>query len=429
MFLIVNMSFAQFIPSPTQWYKFVNVNSGKALQPRNGNTTTQGDAVVQMPYTGATYQLWRFVATGNGYYKIINKKSGLLMDISGASKSTGAANINWSDNGGINQNWSFKDAGNGNYNIINRNSGLYLDINGASTADGAADIQWTPNGGNNQKWQIVPVGVYLDANIWYKIRNRNSGKNLQPINGSIDQGVSIVQMSNSSPYYQQWKFIDLENGYFKIQNRNSGKLMDINGASTTQGAANIQWPDNGGANQQWQIVDLGNGYFNIKNKNSGLLLDINGASTADGAQDIQWPSNGGMNQQWQIFNISTTVFPLSSIKKTSQYQAKLRLASSVASMVKTRFANVAPPSEFNWRDNGVGMGPVYNQASCGGCWAFAAKSAYESKCLMKGYAPVDVSAQHQISCNTDPARFCDGCLGGNGWGAFTFWETAMPMLT
>jgi hypothetical protein len=37
---------------------------------------------------------------------------------------------------------------------VNRNSGKVIDVNGASTADGAAVIQWTDHGGNNQQWTL-----------------------------------------------------------------------------------------------------------------------------------------------------------------------------------------------------------------------------------------------------------------------------------
>ncbi len=141
-------------PAPPKWYRLTNVNSNKVLQPNNGSTN-QGEAVVQMSYSGADYQLWKFVSLGDGYYNIVNKNSGLYMDIYGAQTSPGTANINWGANGGNNQKWKLIDAGNGAYNIQNQNSGLYLDITGASTADGAADIQWPANGGANQKWYIT----------------------------------------------------------------------------------------------------------------------------------------------------------------------------------------------------------------------------------------------------------------------------------
>jgi hypothetical protein len=42
--------------------------------------------------------------------------------------------------------------------LINRQSGLCLDIANNNTADGATIDQWTCNGGNNQQWTAIPVG-------------------------------------------------------------------------------------------------------------------------------------------------------------------------------------------------------------------------------------------------------------------------------
>jgi hypothetical protein len=72
------------------------------------------------------------------------------MDISAASITKGAANIQWTDNGGLNQRWQLIDAGGGYYNIKNTNSGLILDISGGSTVDGTQGVQRTDNGGLNQ---------------------------------------------------------------------------------------------------------------------------------------------------------------------------------------------------------------------------------------------------------------------------------------
>ncbi len=142
--------------------------------------------------------------------------------------------------------------------------------------------------------------INLNASSTYRIVNRNSGKALNVVSGSLADGANIEQFTYGGWASQQWQFMSTGTGHFKITNVNSGKLMDIYAASTADGAQNIQWMDNGGWNQQWFIRDAGNGFYKIENRNSGKLLDITGKSTADGALDIQWYDNGGWNQQWQI---------------------------------------------------------------------------------------------------------------------------------
>jgi arabinogalactan endo-1,4-beta-galactosidase len=58
-------------------------------------------------------------------------------------------------NCGYEQQWQLVDSGEGFYQLLNRNSGKLLDISGASGDDGAVSIQWPSNAGYNQMRQIV----------------------------------------------------------------------------------------------------------------------------------------------------------------------------------------------------------------------------------------------------------------------------------
>jgi hypothetical protein len=141
---------------------------------------------------------------GSTYYHMGSVKSGLLADVSGGSKTTGAQVIQWTNTGGANQDWTLVSVGSGYFHIVNKNSGLLLDVTGSSTTAGANVVQATSNGGNSQQWSLVAV----------------SG------------------------------------GYYNIVNRNSGLLLDVSGGSTSTGANLIQWNSNGGTNQQWALNSL-----------------------------------------------------------------------------------------------------------------------------------------------------------------------------
>jgi len=136
------------------WYKFLNRNSGNAMEVY-GQSTTAGARIDQWSYWGGNNQQWSLSSPGNGYFNITNRNSSMLLDVSGASLSNGASVIQWTANGGTNQNWQVIDIGFGYYQIINQNSGLNLDVTGASTANGAYIEQWPNNGGRNQQWQIT----------------------------------------------------------------------------------------------------------------------------------------------------------------------------------------------------------------------------------------------------------------------------------
>jgi hypothetical protein len=56
------------------------------------------------------------------------------------------------------------DNGGGYYRIVNRMSGKVVEVAGSSTSDGAAVDQLTWNGGTNQQFQLVSLGAARMAN-------------------------------------------------------------------------------------------------------------------------------------------------------------------------------------------------------------------------------------------------------------------------
>lgn len=136
------------------------------------------------------------------------------------------------------------------YKLVNKNSGLVMDVNGASTANSASVIQYTDNGGNNQRWKLVSAG-----NGYYKIQNVNSGLLLDVNQSSTTGGTALIQYQDNGGYNQQWLPVDA-GGSVILVNRNSGMTVDVNQASTASGASVIQWADNNGTNQQWTLVKV-----------------------------------------------------------------------------------------------------------------------------------------------------------------------------
>ncbi len=139
----------------------------------------------------------------------------------------------------------------GTYRLVNRNSGKVLDVNGASTADGARVIQWTWTGATNQQWTLAP-----NPDGSYRLRAVNSGKVLDSPSGSA-QGAALDQSTDTNSDTQWWKLVPAStSGYYRLVNVHNGWCADVSGGSTADGASVIQWPVNTGANQEWQLVSL-----------------------------------------------------------------------------------------------------------------------------------------------------------------------------
>ena len=136
-------------------YKILNRNSGLALE-IPGNSLTEGTTIDQNTYTGAKNQLWNIVVEGIGSYKMVNVTSGLVLDDLNKATTNNSPVGQWSSNGATNQQWMFTLNG-GYYTITNVYSGLVLDVSQKSRAVGATVDQYTNNGGTNQQWSIVQV--------------------------------------------------------------------------------------------------------------------------------------------------------------------------------------------------------------------------------------------------------------------------------
>lgn len=127
----------------------------------SGGVTSRsiGDNVLLWELGSNTYgkesRQFKFIHIANGWYKIQNVNSGLVLDVN-------CSNCNvtqWSYNGGDNQLWRLEDAGGGYYyiraKVSDGNGTVYcLDVEGCNTSNGTNIIVYPQNGGNNQKFKL-----------------------------------------------------------------------------------------------------------------------------------------------------------------------------------------------------------------------------------------------------------------------------------
>ena len=109
---------------------------------------------------------------------------------------------------------------------------------------------------------------------------------------------------HSSLVNDEWRVLDIGAGYYRVINRNSGKDLVVQSASTSEGANIFQYTYGGAAtNDEWAIVDVGAGYFRITNRNSGKSAEVAGGGTADGANVDQRTYAGATYQQFQLVSV------------------------------------------------------------------------------------------------------------------------------
>jgi hypothetical protein len=134
----------------------------------------------------------------------------------------------------------------------------------------------------------------------YHLVNQKSGMALDN-SGSTSTGTAVTQWTDTTgDSNQEWKLVDVGNGYYNLLCQKSGMALDDNNSSTS-GTSVIQWTQqSGNYNQMWQLVNLGGGQYNLICRGSGLALD-NSGSTTTGTAVTQWPQqSGNTNQVWTL---------------------------------------------------------------------------------------------------------------------------------
>jgi len=133
---------------------------------------------------------------GTKYY-IVNKDSGLQLDVAQASSNNGASVLQWYATGGTNQQWTLNDLGSGIWTMVAAHSNSALDLYGWDPSEDAAIKQWSYTGNSNQQWLI---SASADA---YTITSNLSKKLLTVADKSA--GTLLKQHSKGSGL-QYWYF-------------------------------------------------------------------------------------------------------------------------------------------------------------------------------------------------------------------------------
>jgi predicted alpha-1,6-mannanase (GH76 family) len=136
---------------------------------------------------------------------------------------------------------------NGTYKIVNRNSGLAMDVKGLSTTNGSTVQQYAYNGGANQQWTVTSL-----VGGEYKIIGVQSGSALDVVGSGTANGTRIDIWSYNSGANQQWSFTATSGGYYSLTPANAvGSVLDVQHSATTNSAPLQIWSSNGGNSQQW----------------------------------------------------------------------------------------------------------------------------------------------------------------------------------
>ncbi|NOU69812.1 hypothetical protein GC096_38005 [Paenibacillus sp. LMG 31461] len=268
-------------------YRIVNKATGKALGV--GNLLTNGAAVAGRTQSGALDQQWVIDDLGLGKYKIVNKQSGRVMDVTGASKTPGKPVIQWTDSetaadpSAINQQWAISNVGNGYFKITNVNSLLALENSNGSTADGNPVVQNTYTGSDNQLWKVERLPSLI----------RNVKVNGVPVKG--------LHAENRTATLAVLREKNLEVPTVTVDKASEDVQLVITPANSLPGATTITATADGGATQEvytlnFELVDRYASDLNWLSASSGWLT-VKKDKSLDGNAIKLMGSNGAVTYE------------------------------------------------------------------------------------------------------------------------------------
>ena len=402
-------------------FKIMNRNSGKYLDLDN-NKTDNNTAIVQFDDEGVdASQTWTFteVMKGKGVYSICsygNKNRG--MDVVDFSKENGAQVQLYDYLGNPHQQFILYDCGEGYYQLVARNSGKVVEIPQSSKGNGEWIKIYDNNGSHTQQWAVVEnrydeasaVTLYTDKGYKGKAVTLSEGQynlsrmglyNLKDNDMSslkVTPGfkVTIYEDDNfngkSKSYTASESFVGEEwndkmsslkveaygksglSGDYKLQNRNSGKFLDLDNNNTDNNTAIVQYDDEYiDATQIWTLTEIGGekGVYSIctsVNKRQGM--DVADWSKNDGAQVQLYEYSGHRNQQFIVVE-----------KGDGYYQFVSRLSGKVIEI----------PSSS--KDNGEWIKLYDNNGTNTQQWKFVSPSVYSGIANTEGLSGMNLSKE------------------------------------
>jgi 1-phosphatidylinositol phosphodiesterase len=292
---------ASGLVSRPAYFMIVNKNSGKCLDLIGGNSSN-GAAINQWTFdANGPNQRWSLEPTENSdHFHLSSWVSGKCACIDMDSTAPGAV-LHAFDYTGNNpgQQFDLVDAGNGYYKIRNTKSGLILEVAGSSTADNATVQQNTDSSAANQLWRLQPWGDYF--------AKASTGKYVCVANSGSSNGNLVVQYTWENNPWFKWRFENVTDAHYKLSSLNAlGRVLCVVGGSTAN-AANTQIYDYNVANagdQKLRIFPKTNGKFKFYFVHDGMTWDIPGGNTGNLVNLQQYPDNGNAWQEFLLERVS-----------------------------------------------------------------------------------------------------------------------------
>lgn len=208
---------------PTAFYRIKCVGSGQYISPANYSTAVN-TKMVQQPLNSNLAQQWKLEKTGNNYM-IINRASGLAIDVPASNITNGTSLVQYSKHGGNNQQWVLRPYTSNTIVIGTALSNMKAMDNPANSQTAGTNINiWDQdmNGaaGVNHQWVLEAVSGNVMKSTTNVLTENNQLSTVYP--NPVKQGEMVyINLPEQDSY--ELKIVNIEGLTVNSQNVRGGK--------------------------------------------------------------------------------------------------------------------------------------------------------------------------------------------------------------
>ena len=366
-------------------------------------------------YSGANVHIWEELNVpqqkfyikygGDGYYTITNMNSGKVLDVQWGKTEIRTNVWQYENNGTDAQKWVISETKDGNYNIISKVSGIYLEVSDNRALNGTNVHINYGSGTNNQKFMFNKVDVYnkpIDDGV-FEVTSKLASNMVLDVSGASEAENANIQIwADANEKQQKFKFEYAGNGYYKISCVKSEKALTVLKNDNV-----VQTTYKGNSNQLWRLEKLQGNEFNIVSKYNEKCLNVYWGRSENGTNVDVFEKNNTTSQIFilenKIYGIDVShwqgVIDFKSLKNSQKIDFMIIRAGQGTNIIDRQF-------ERNYREaknNNIPLG-VYLYAKAQNVQE-AREEAYHFLDLIKGKSfelPVyyDVEAHENLDADT-----------------------------
>lgn len=277
-------------------YQIVSeLNHDNAMAVSRSSTVSGAPIYTRVREDDNTAQAWYITKTSDGYVRLTNVGSGLVLDLDGAAAANGTKIQQYASNGSDAQQWKVVLANNGFKLVSKVNSNYVIDILNGNSESFATVQSYADNGTAAQRWHLVMFDPLASGRQFEIIVQKGTSDEAlwQASVNSFGSGVA-----GESDHASIFTFESAGNGKYRIKDVN-GRYLTADGSSVSEaGYVN-------GSSQVWTVqFNANTNGYQIVSAASGKALSVNGSSLSLGDASSAFAFHNVQTAADKVINIA-----------------------------------------------------------------------------------------------------------------------------